>query len=231
MGAPGTVRFAYALTFWLFFGLTSIVLYAGAVLLFLVTLPFDPNGRAQHFYSCFWGALYVYANPFWKLRIIGRERLPLNGPAIIVSNHQSSADIFVLFSLYRPFKWVSKESMFKTPCIGWNMSLNRYVKLKRGDKDSIGRMMSTCEGWLQRGVPVLMFPVLAVAAGKVERARAGPRSARAGRRGAARPRARKDQRRAADAAGRAGCLTCDVSPSATCNAAARALGSRTWLRC
>jgi 1-acyl-sn-glycerol-3-phosphate acyltransferase len=157
MGPP-TVRFVYALTFWLFFGVTSIVLYCGALVLFVITLPFDPNGRVQHFYSCFWGALYIYANPFWKLRIDGRGRLPLKGPAVIVSNHQSSADIFVLFSLYRPFKWVSKESMFKTPCIGWNMSLNRYVKLKRGDKDSIGRMMAACERWLSRGVPVLMFP-------------------------------------------------------------------------
>jgi 1-acyl-sn-glycerol-3-phosphate acyltransferase len=152
------VRFAYALAFWLFFGATSIILYCGALLLFVLTLPFDPNGRAQHFYSCFWGALYIYANPFWHLHIDGRSRLPMNGPAVIVSNHQSSADIFVLFSLYRPFKWVSKASMFRTPCIGWNMSLNRYVKLVRGDKDSIGKMMTTCERWLQRGVPVLLFP-------------------------------------------------------------------------
>jgi 1-acyl-sn-glycerol-3-phosphate acyltransferase len=38
------------------------------------------------------------------------------------------------------------------------MSLNRYVKLVRGNKESIAKMMDECEAWLARGVPVLLFP-------------------------------------------------------------------------
>jgi 1-acyl-sn-glycerol-3-phosphate acyltransferase len=38
------------------------------------------------------------------------------------------------------------------------MRLNGYVPLVRGDKESIGQMMAACEKWLQRGVPVLLFP-------------------------------------------------------------------------
>ena len=144
--------------FWAFFALSSVPLFAVAVVVWLLTFPFDRNGRVLHLYSCFWAQVYFYVNPAWRLRVEGRERLPWNGPAVLVSNHASLADILVLFGLYRPFKWVSKASNFRLPFIGWNMRLNRYVPLVRGDPESIGRMMVESESWLDRGVPVLLFP-------------------------------------------------------------------------
>jgi 1-acyl-sn-glycerol-3-phosphate acyltransferase len=152
------MKAVFSIVFWSFFALSSAVLFAGAVLLFLVTRPFDAKGRVLHLYSCFWAQLYFYVNPLWSLKVEGRERLPWNSAAVLVSNHESLGDILVLFALYRPFKWVSKESVFKAPFLGWNMRLNGYVPLRRGDKESIGKMMALCERWLERGVPVLMFP-------------------------------------------------------------------------
>jgi 1-acyl-sn-glycerol-3-phosphate acyltransferase len=143
---------------WALFATSCIPLFAGAVAVWLLSLPFDRNGRLLHLYSCFWAQLYFYANPVWRLRVEGRERLPWHGAAVLVSNHASLADILVLFGLYRPFKWVSKASNFRLPFIGWNMRLNRYVPLVRGDPESIGRMMAACEAWLDRGIPVLLFP-------------------------------------------------------------------------
>jgi 1-acyl-sn-glycerol-3-phosphate acyltransferase len=144
--------------FWAFFALSCIPLFAVAVVVWLCTFPFDRNGRVLHLYSCFWAQVYFYLNPVWRLRVEGRERLPWHGAAVLVSNHASLADILVLFGLYRPFKWVSKASNFRLPFIGWNMRLNRYVPLVRGDADSIGRMMAQSEAWLDKGVPLLLFP-------------------------------------------------------------------------
>jgi 1-acyl-sn-glycerol-3-phosphate acyltransferase len=154
----GAIRLLFSIVFWTFFVFSSLVLFVGALVLRLVTLPFDRNGRVLHLYSCFWATLYFYVNPLWHLRVEGRERLPWRGPAVLVSNHESLGDILVLFSLYRPYKWVSKASNFKLPLIGWNMWLNRYVGLVRGDRESVGKMMVACERWLARGVPILMFP-------------------------------------------------------------------------
>jgi 1-acyl-sn-glycerol-3-phosphate acyltransferase len=151
-------RRIYSLLFWTFLVLTSVVLFFVALALFVVTWPFDRNGKVLHLFSCFWAQLYFYVNPLWRLRIEGREQLPWRGPAVIVSNHESLGDVLVLFGLYRPFKWVSKASVFKVPFVGWNMALNGYVKLVRGDADSIARMMRASERWLERGVPVLLFP-------------------------------------------------------------------------
>jgi 1-acyl-sn-glycerol-3-phosphate acyltransferase len=152
------MRTIYSVAFWLFFCTTCVVMFCLGLVLFLVTLPFDPNGRAQHLFSCFWAQLYFYCNPRWSLRVSHRERIPWKGPAVIVSNHESLGDVLVLFGLYRPFKWVSKASVFKLPFLGWNMSLNRYVPLVRGNPESIAKMFTECEGWLRRGVPVLLFP-------------------------------------------------------------------------
>lgn len=152
------IRLLISILFWSFFVLSSAVLFVGAVLVWLVTLPFDRDGRVLHLYSCFWAQLYFYVNPLWNLRVEGREHLPWHGPAVLVSNHESLGDILVLFGLYRPFKWVSKAENFRLPLIGWNMRLNRYVPLVRGDRASIMKMMALCERWLARGVPILMFP-------------------------------------------------------------------------
>ncbi|GHG89309.1 lysophospholipid acyltransferase family protein [Comamonas sp. JC664] len=155
---PRAIRLLFSIAFWAFLMLSSVVLFVGAVLVWAVTLPFDRNGRVLHLYSCFWAQLYFYVNPLWHLKVDGREHLPWKGAAVLVSNHESLGDILVLFGLYRPFKWVSKASNFKLPLIGWNMRLNRYVPLVRGDKASIIQMMTACEYWLSRGVPILMFP-------------------------------------------------------------------------
>ncbi len=77
---------------------------------------------------------------------------------MVVSNHQSQLDILVAFRLFFPFKWVSKAEVFKIPFIGWNMILNRYIKLKRGDKESVTQMMIDCEKTISRGSSIYFFP-------------------------------------------------------------------------
>ena len=76
----------------------------------------------------------------------------------MVANHQSFHDLLVLFRLFVHFEWVSKAEMFRIPAIGWNMALNRYVRLRRGSADSIARMMAACERHLVQGSSVMIFP-------------------------------------------------------------------------
>ena len=148
----------YSIIYWLFLCSTCVTYFVGALVIWLVSWPFDRNRRVLHLYSCFWAQTYFWVNPLWRLRIEGRDKLPWHGPAVIVANHQSLGDILVLFGLFRPYKWVSKASVFKVPFLGWNMKLNGYVGLVRGDKDSIQKMMAECKVWLEKGVPVLLFP-------------------------------------------------------------------------
>ena len=149
---------AFSAVYWVFVSLTMPLFFAGALLVLAATILFDRRRVALHIYSCFWASFYVYANPLWRCRVVGREKLPWRGPAVIVANHLSLVDILVLYGLYRPFKWVSKAELFRVPFVGWNMSINRYVSLARGDPESIRKMWARCLELLSQGSPVLIFP-------------------------------------------------------------------------
>jgi 1-acyl-sn-glycerol-3-phosphate acyltransferase len=149
---------AFSAVYWAFVFVTMPIWLVGAVLVWLVTLPFDRRRVALHLYSCAWGSFYVVMNPIWRFTISGREKLPWRGPAVLVANHLSLLDILVLYGLFRPFKWVSREDLFHVPVVGWNMRMNDYVPLKRGDRESVRRMMAHCRAHLARGSPMLLFP-------------------------------------------------------------------------
>jgi 1-acyl-sn-glycerol-3-phosphate acyltransferase len=153
-----TARTVFSLLFWGFLSASSILLFPVAVLVWALTALFDRRLWCQHRFTSWWGSLYTWVNPFWRVRVEGRERIRPGVTYVMISNHQSFLDILVLFRLFTHFKWVSKAEMFRIPCIGWNMTLNRYVKLVRGDAASIARMMDTCEDHLAGGSSVMMFP-------------------------------------------------------------------------
>lgn len=148
----------FSACYWLFLGTTSVALYLGALVLCLATAPFDRNRTLLHRYTCWWARLYLRCLPGCRLVVEGRDKIAPHTPYVLVANHQSMADIMALSALAVPFKWVSKKEAFRLPCIGWNMVLNQYVCVDRGNVRSVRQTMALCRAWLGRGVPLLMFP-------------------------------------------------------------------------
>jgi 1-acyl-sn-glycerol-3-phosphate acyltransferase len=147
-----------SLLFWSFLVLSSILLFPLAVLLWLLSAPFDARRWWMHRFTSFWASLYTWLNPAWRVTIEGRERLHEGTPAVLVANHLSLLDILVLFRLQSHYKWVSKLENFRVPVIGWNMMLCDYIPLRRGDSASIRAMMRQCDQALSAGSSILMFP-------------------------------------------------------------------------
>lgn len=152
------MRPLFSLIYWFFVGSTSIVLFFVGLLLWLVTMPFDPTRRILHHYTCWWSTLYLRCIPGCRLVVEGRDKIAPGRAYVLVANHQSMSDIMALSALAVPFKWVSKKETFRLPFIGWNMSLNDYVSVDRGNLRSVRATMEKCRGWLQRGVSLMMFP-------------------------------------------------------------------------
>ena len=137
---------------------TSAIFFVIALTVWLVTVAFDRRLVILHMFTSFWACVYLWTIPAWSISARGRDKIKPKRSYVVVSNHQSQLDILVAFRLFFPFKWVSKAEVFSLPFIGWNMVLNGYIKLKRGDKISIQKMMAACQQSLANGNSVYFFP-------------------------------------------------------------------------
>lgn len=138
--------------------ITFPIFYLGAVLIWLLTIAFDKHLKLLHYYTCFWASVYTWLMPTWFIKIEGRDKYKNNTTYMIVSNHQSQLDILVHFRLFLYYKIVSKAEIFRVPFMGWNMNLNRYIKLVRGHKDGVKKMMIDSENTLAVGESVFIYP-------------------------------------------------------------------------
>lgn len=147
-----------SLIFWGFVVLSSAVLFPVAVIIWICTAPFDKRKRALHQFTCFWASLYTWLNPAWPVTIHDRDVVDKDTTYVYVANHLSLLDILVLFRLFYDFKWVSKAEIFRVPAIGWNMRMNGYIPLRRGDRSSVIEMMAASARALAAGSSLMIFP-------------------------------------------------------------------------
>ncbi len=101
--------------------------------------------------------MIFFLNKRWSCEVIGRDKLPVGRPLVVVSNHQGIGDIMTVYHLDLHFKWISKAANFYVPCMGWFMFHAGYIPLRRGHKDSVRRCMDRARWYLDHGVSVLFF--------------------------------------------------------------------------
>ena len=164
-----TSRMRYVVSLWFFalFLVTAPLLFTLGAVLFVVAYPLDPDRQWLHVLVCRWCyGLWLHASPGWRVRVEGRELLP-KGPCVYVVNHQSFADILAVMGLFTPYKFVAKASLFRTPLVGWMMTLLGYVPIVRGSSTSMEQLLGPCRKWLRKGIPVLIFPEGTYSSGEV----------------------------------------------------------------
>jgi len=143
---------------WIIVILSFFICFPIAFIIWFTTYLFDKRLRVLHLFSCFWASSYLFTSPFWKVKIIDRAKINPDETYVMICNHQSMLDIIVLYRLFAHFKWVSKKELFKVPMSGWNMTLNRYIAVDRGNKASHLKMMKECEKNLNEGNSIMIFP-------------------------------------------------------------------------
>jgi 1-acyl-sn-glycerol-3-phosphate acyltransferase len=97
--------------------------------------------------------------PLWRITISGAAPADISSRSyVVVSNHLSSTDPFLLSHLPWDMRWIAKEELFKMPVVGWLMRLSGDIPLRRGDGNSVRRMLDECKTTLERGLSVMIFP-------------------------------------------------------------------------
>jgi 1-acyl-sn-glycerol-3-phosphate acyltransferase len=109
--------------------------------------------------QCFWWADALIAlNPYWKIRVDGLDNIDHSATYVIVANHQSLADIIIMYKARMYFKWVAKKSLLKLPFIGGLLWVNDHVMLTRGEYGSIKKVYRQAAERLKSGISMLFFP-------------------------------------------------------------------------
>jgi 1-acyl-sn-glycerol-3-phosphate acyltransferase len=124
----------------------------------LLTAPFD-RGRyitGRIFRKI--GPAFATLNPLWRFRYSGTMPKDPRRPFVVVSNHESFADILLISHLPWEMKWLSKAELFRIPIMGWMMWLAGDVPVKRGFGPSALEAMERCRRALQNRVSVMIFP-------------------------------------------------------------------------
>ena len=147
-----------AITFFLTSFFLAVPLLIVMTILFPFCWAFDRTRRsALSFCNDVWAT--VSCALFMKIEVEGRENVPpADEAAVYVANHASFMDIYSMFHLRRPFKFISKTSNFLIPVIGWSMFLTGHVPLKRMERRSQMETLKKCRDMLGDGGSVLFFP-------------------------------------------------------------------------
>jgi 1-acyl-sn-glycerol-3-phosphate acyltransferase len=94
----------------------------------------------------------------WNIRITGAENIAANRVYVIVSNHQSLADIPLISHLRPDTKWLAKAELFRVPLVGWMMRMAGDVPVDRSAPKQGARAMLRCAKYLRQGCSVVFFP-------------------------------------------------------------------------
>jgi len=94
---------------------------------------------------------------FYRVNIVGINKVPKEGPAILCANHNTILDMFFLgYKLDRWIYWMAKEELFKNPIMAFVLEKLGAFPVKRGtaDIESIRRSIRI----LMDGGKLLIFP-------------------------------------------------------------------------
>ncbi len=143
---------------WIVLTAITIILFFVEAILTIILFPFDKKRKIIHSQCFWWSRAVVGSNPYWHLKVSGLENIDKNRTYVIVANHQSLADIAVIYGSRMQFKWVAKDSLFQIPFIGWCLSLTKHIRLSRGRIGSIKTAYRQATAWLRKDMSVLFFP-------------------------------------------------------------------------
>lgn len=148
LGLWGYVDFALVISTFLPVMAVSSILHRG-----------DPTQRAPGRWLRRIGRTSARLSALWKMEVEGPKPEDIDTKAyVVVANHESQADPFLLSFLPWDMRWVAKESLFKQPFTGWAMKLGGDIPLRRGEGESVRECLAECARAIEAGVSVMMFP-------------------------------------------------------------------------
>ncbi len=142
---------------WIWSASAMLIFFWTALLAIVRLFDRDPLRRRTARWFRRLGIALARVNP-WRIHITGAEHLDPRQSYVIVSNHQSLADIPLLSHLRIDTKWMAKAELFRTPLLGWMLRMAGDVPVIRGDRRKGAVALLQCARYLRQGLSVVCFP-------------------------------------------------------------------------
>lgn len=105
-----------------------------------------------------WSKLNSYVTPMF-VSISGRENIDKNQSYVVISNHQSHYDIFVLYGwLGIDIKWVMKADLRKVPFLGFSCERLQHIYIDRSNTEAALASINEAKKRIVNGTSVIFFP-------------------------------------------------------------------------
>jgi len=105
-----------------------------------------------------WARFNCFITPM-RVRVVGREHIFKKQSYVIVANHQSFFDIFVLWGfLGIDTRWVMKKELQKVPLFGLAGKLGGNIYIDRSDKKRAYERLKEARKIMVNGVSLIMLP-------------------------------------------------------------------------
>ncbi|WP_322028442.1 MFS transporter [Paraburkholderia sp. J76] len=104
---------------------------------------------------------WVLVQTFYRIRLVGVERIPQKGAAVLVCNHVSFVDAIVIMAQSpRPIRFVMDHRIFRSPLAGWVFRHVKAIPIAPAHEDAplLERAYAACAEALADGELVCIFP-------------------------------------------------------------------------
>ncbi|MBU0606164.1 MAG: 1-acyl-sn-glycerol-3-phosphate acyltransferase [Candidatus Omnitrophica bacterium] len=152
------MRLAISILIWIAGVIITIAAFLVSFILSIALFPFPDKEKIIHAQCFWWSNAIIALNPYWTIKVNGLENIDPLKTYVIVANHQSLADIVIIYQTRMYFKWVAKEELLKVPFIGGLLWVNKHIMISRGNFGSIKEVYRKAAERLKGGTSMLFFP-------------------------------------------------------------------------
>ncbi|MHB8219685.1 MAG: lysophospholipid acyltransferase family protein [Acidimicrobiales bacterium] len=96
---------------------------------------------------------------FWRVKVEGREHVPVHGPVVLAANHQSFCDSFFLpLVVRRKVTFLAKAEYFDSWRTAWFFRAAGQIPIRRGGGSASERALATARDVLATGRVLGLYP-------------------------------------------------------------------------
>ncbi len=158
MGVLGSLRSWVGSIVFILYYIVSTILFGVLAPFATVLLPKNFRQPVLNMHNK--GLLFVFRMVCGvKVEIVGKENIDKNRPVVLVANHQSEWETYILQVLMAPVSTVLKKELLAVPFFGWGLRMVQPIAIDRSQKtNALKQIISQGKERLEDGRSVLIFP-------------------------------------------------------------------------